>query len=556
MLSKEELQMVEEFRNTLENEKRPLLAKWKKIAPYIGIAYGDWGNDPNNVKYPEYQNTDSTMMTASKTLADGIEGYACSNNMDWFDFEVVDYGKTEDGRQNDPRLVQSLFQKGKKGVYQILAEADFYDEARSVFRSGCDLATGVMTMSFDKTKGRCRYTTTHLKDVLPSCDEYDEVDSVMRYVYLTKKQAQRFFGKDTELPQAIKDCEKPLEKFCFINFVAPVVNWDFNIQGDGDMFSIWYYEKDTERTLKEERIPLKNFACWRYSRPIYGGTWGVDSPGMMAYPMAHFLNILIEDYITLSELQAKGIWKKTKGLSVNFKAGAINELEANQDFGQVAPNGDLSWLQLQIDHYRKVINEMYNTDLFLVLTQNIERTKTATEVSGIENEKNNLMAAFFTRLAREFLEPVVMWTFQTALMNKMIPDVTLEEIKVLETLDFRVKFVSPSFRAQEKAFELTSTMQWMNDLISLAQVKSEILDRFDWDRFAELDHQIRHAKAELLVPMDKAEKVREARAQAYAEELNRAKSADALGQLGDAYQKFSKAPEQGSVAQALVGGGR
>lgn len=554
MLTKDDIQTIEELRRTLENEKAPVENKWKKIAPYIGTAYGDWGHDPNNIKYPEYENTDSTMATASKTLADGIEGYAFSNNMEWFDFDVVNGGKDEAGNDNDPRLIRSLLEKGRKGVYHALADADFYDEARSLTRSTCDMATGVMTMSFDKRKSKCRYTTIHLKDVLPICDEYKDVDSLIRLVYLTKKQAEAFFGEDTEMPQVIKDCAKPLEKFCFVNFVAPVVNWDFNIKGEGDYFSIWYYEKDTEKTLREERISRPNFACWRYSKPIYGGTWGVDSPGMLAYPVAHFLNILVEDFITLGELQAKGIWKKTKGLTVNFKAGAVNDLESNQDFGQITPSGDLTWLQAQIDHYRSVINDTYNTDLFLVLTQNIERTKTATEVSGIENEKNNLMAAFFTRLAREFLEPVVMWTFFTLLMNAQIPDVTLDEIKVLKSLDFKVKFVSPAFRAQEKAFELTSTMQWLNDTMGLAQVHPEVLDRFDWDRFIELDHEIRHAKAELLVPLKDAQKVRAERAQAQAQQMQQAQQADALNTLGDAYQKFSKAPEGGSATEALMGG--
>ena len=557
MLNREEIQTIEDLRNSLEAEKTPMLNKWKKVGPYIGTAYGDWGHDPNTVKVPDYQNTDNTMSTASKTLADGIEGYAFSNNMEWFDFEIVNPGTDKKtGKANDPKVIKSLLEKGRKAVYQILAEADFYDEGRATTRSACDMATGVMIMSFDKKKGKCRYTTAHLKDVLPICDEYKDVDSLIRYVYLTKKQAERFFGEDTEMPQTIKECKKPLERFCFINFVAPVVNWDFKISGDGDYFSVWYFENDIERTLKEERFNIPNFACWRYSKPIYGGTWGVDSPGLLAYPVAHFLNILVEDFVTLGELIAKGIWKKTKGLRVNLKAGAINEVEQGQDFAQMTPQGDLSWLQYQIDHYRQVINEIYNTDLFLVLTQNIERTKTATEVSGIENEKNNLMAAFFTRLAREFLEPVVMWTLQTALMNALVPDVTLEEIEVLETLEFKVKFVSPAFRAQEKAFELTSTMQWLNDIMGLAQVHPDVLDRFDWDRFVELDHEIRHAKTELLIPVDAANQTRAQRAQAQAQLMQQAQQSDALNTLGDAYQKFSKAPEGGSAAETLIGGNR
>lgn len=509
-MTKEDLSVLTGLLKDVEAEKEEFIRLWKNICKYIGLAYGDWSKDPNSIKLPEYENADTTASNASKILADGVEGYAFSSNMEWFDFAIKHIGE-----ETDEKLARSLLEKCREGIYKIFAESDFYDDSRGFVRSGADLATAVMNFSFDKKKDRFRYTTKHLKDVFPVSNEYGEVESMFTLVYLTRKQAINFFGEDA-VPKEVKDNKSVKDKHVFVNFVGPVLDYDFEVSGDGDYMSVWWYDKDPEKVLKEERMSDKGFACWRYAKPVYGGTWGVDSPGMISLPVMHFLNILVEDFVMLGELQAKGHWKKTKGLKVNFKAGGVTELESGQDFAYVGASGDLSWLQAQIEHYRQVINENYNTDLFLVLTQNLERSKTATEVTGIENEKNNLMAAFFTRLAKEFLEPVVMWTFKTALLYAKIPGVTVKEIETLKDLDFEIQFTSPTYRAQERAFLLTSSLQWVNDTMALAQMHPDVMDRIDWDRLIEIDHKVRHASSELLVSKEDADALRTARAQANA----------------------------------------
>lgn len=375
----------------------------------------------------------------------------------------------------------------------------------------------------------------------------------MRYVYLTKKQAEKFFP-GVELPKPIAECKKPLERFQFVNVVTPAVNWDFDVPGSGDYVSIWYSEDDRERTLREDRLDDMPFAVWRYSSPMYGGTWGVDSPGQISLPAMHFLKLLMEDYITLGEMVAKGHWKKTKGLKVNFKAGGVTDLEAGQDFGWVNATGDLSWLQATIDHYREVINENYQTSLFLVLTQNLERTKTATEVAGIEAEKNNLMASFFARLANEFLKPTVMWVAKQILRLGLMDDITEDELRVLGEIDYDIAFVSPMFRAQEKAFELTSTTQWIQDVMGLSQVRPDVLDKVDWDKFVDIDHRIRHAKADVLVGSDEANAVRTQRAQAQAQAMAQQQQGQQALDAAKVYDALGKAPQGGSAMAQMMGG--
>lgn len=552
-ISKEDLVIIETMRKELVKERTPFEPQWKEISKFIGLAYGDWSGDGTLriQKAPEYDNCDVTAAIASRTMADGIEGYAFSPSMEWFNFEIETYNR----KIPNYNVAKKLLEKTTQAVYRELAASNFYDEARGVIRSGGDLGTGCMIFAFDKEKSRLRFQVQHLKDFFPISNQYKEIDGLMRFVYMTKKEAIAAFGEE-KLPDVVMDCEKPLERFEFINFVAPVVNFDFDLQGNGDLFSIWYSPKDTEHTCLEERISGANFCVWRYSIPVYGGAWGVDSPGQISLPAMRFLNLLIEDSITLSELIAKGHWKKTKGLHVNFKAGGVTELEAGQDFAYVGSSGDLSWLQEHINHYREVINDNYQTNLFLVLTQNIKQQKTATEVSGIQNELSNLMSSFFTRLAHDFLEPVLLWCFKTVLLYGKVPELTAEEIDALEDLDIKVQFISPMYRAQERAFGLANSLQWMQDIANMAQLHPDVLDRVDFDQFVDIDHRIRHAKEELLVKQEVAQQARAKRAQAQAAQMQAEQESQQADQIGKIYKDLSSGMDPNSAAAALLGGAR
>ncbi|MFA6934577.1 MAG: portal protein [Sphaerochaetaceae bacterium] len=546
-MTKDDLSTIDQMIKDLENEKQPFLRNWKLIAQYMGLAYGDWSHDPNSHEVQDYQNIDTTAAVASLLLVEGIEGYAFGSTTDFFSLELM--AMDEGG---DESLAKSALQKIQSAIYRQLADSNFYDESRCLVRSGEDMGTGAMVFSFDAAKSRYRFQTLHLKDLLPIQNRYKEIDSIIRYVYLTRREAADFFGED-KLPQALKDCKKPLERFAFVNLVGPVTDFDFDIKGEGDYISIWLFEKDLEKTLREDRISSKNFAVWRVNIPTYGGSWGVDSPGQISLPTMHFLNLLLEDLITLSELIAKGHWKKTKGLSVDFTAGSVTELESGQDFAYVGASGDLSWLQEHVTHYREVIESNYKNNMFLANELNLKRTKTATEVEGLQNELSLRMSSFYTRLAQEFLQPVIMWMFTQVLLHKQV-NLTKEELLQLDKIDLKVSFVSPAFRAQEKAFDLASSTTWMNNVFAIAQVRPDAIDKIDIDKYIDISHRILHAKQELLVKTDDAAKIRSARAEAQAKAMQQAQKQEEAKNLGSLYDQLGKAPEQGSAASALMGG--
>lgn len=552
-MDKQDLIEIQKIQQELEDEKSSYKSQWKDIMKYMGTAYGQdipEGNKRTGITppAPNYILTDTTASTASDTLANGVEGYACGTSLQWFDYgvESVNENATDE-------VVKSLLEKVKKVAYLWLQKSNFYPTFRQVIRSGCDLGTGGFYFTMDRKKGLPKFKAFNLDDIETITNDFGEIETLFRKIYLTKREAIRYFGEEKiDKIKTIKNCKDPRERFVFHQMISPVVNWDFDINGDGDWLSIYWSEDAPNKTIKEERLRYKPYAIFRWEEPIFGGNWGVDSPGQLALPAMRFVNLLVEDMIVLSELVAKGHWKKTKGLKVNFRAGGVTELESGQDFAFQQATGDLSWLAEHISYYRAVINDIYKVNLFLTLTMNIDRTKTATEVAGLTQEREVLMQSFWSRLANQIFEPLHEWLFMQICLSGDLRDITNDELAAIEEMDLKIDYISPAYMAQKRAFELGPTLQWISDLLQLSQVNPNILDKINFDAFANIDHNSRNAKIETLISDEDANKARQIRAQLQSQANDRQLNEQTLGNLATAYDKLTKAPEAGSIAETMT----
>lgn len=552
-MDKQDLIEIQSIQKELENEKSSYVTQWKDIMKYMGTAYGQ--NIPESNKRtgitppaPNYLLTDTTASTASDTLANGVEGYACGTSLQWFDYgvESVNENATDE-------VVKSLLEKVKKVAYLWLQKSNFYPTFRQVVRSGCDLGTGGFYFTMDRKRGLPKFKAFNLNDIETITNEFGEVETLFRKIYLTKREAIRYFGEEKiNKIKTIKQCKDPRERFVFHQMISPVVNWDFTVPGDGDWLSIYWSEDYSKDTIKEERLRYRPYAIFRWEEPIFGGNWGVDSPGQLSLPAMRFVNLLVEDMIMLSELVAKGHWKKTKGLKVNFRAGGVTELESGQDYAWQQATGDLSWLAEHISYYRAVINDIYKVNLFLTLTMNLDRTKTATEVAGLSQEREVLMQSFWSRLANQIFEPLHEWLFMQICLSGDLRDITNDELAAIEEMDLKIDYISPAYMAQKRAFELGPTLQWVSDMLQLSQVNPNILDKVNFDALANIDHNSRNAKIEALISDEDANKARQIRAQLQSQANDRALNEQTLGNLASAYDKLTKAPEAGSIAESMT----
>ena len=112
------------------------------------------------------------------------------------------------------------------------------------------------------------------------------------------------------------------------------------------------------------------------------------------------------------------------------------------------------------------------------------------------------------------------------------------------------------FLTQKRNLELAPSLQYAQDLAALAPIFPTILDNFNPDAFARLDHKARNAAPEVLPDEKSIQDARNARAQAQAAEMQREQALQDADAMGNLYQKTAKAPEAGSPMAQGSGNGQ
>lgn len=222
-------------------------------------------------------------------------------------------------------------------------------------------------------------------------------------------------------------------------------------------------------------------------------------------------------------------------------------------YDQQTPNGgirsmfdvrlDLNHMLVDIQDVRERIDRAFYVDLFLMLATQDGRM-TATEVIERQEEKLLMIGPVIERMTNDLLEPLIDITFHQMLEVGALPPPPPE----LYGSDLQVEFVSILAQAQ-KAVGITSTQQWMGDLVQVAQTRPDVLDVVNFDAWARKTAHMRGVDNELLVDEASVQRLRDARAKAEAAQEQMAMMREGAGAVKD----LSTAPvDQGSALDAIL----
>jgi len=548
-MDKKQLDKLESVKKALASGKSIYMTKWQELAQFLGVSFSNWSGDATSEKLADTANvTDSTADEAGDLMASGIQGYACGASNAWFTMAF------EDEDNSKKSSLSGALKECERHLYKQFAKADFYTSSFSATLSNVHLATAIIWMEENPQRNQPSYTVLHPRDCNIMENAAHEVDVLFRDFWLTQEEAIEEFGDS--LPAEIKNGKDPMQKFQFTNYVGPRSKFDMKdaVPGKKDFISVYWQTGRTRSTLKEEEYDVKPFAVWRWSRPIFGGAWGADSPGMKQLSNIKQLNGLIEDKTRLSQLQAQPYGKKTRGLKVNLVPNGFTELGPGEDFTVMRFQGDLSWTESLIKDLQQRIRSAYYSDYFLILSSTIEQRKTATEANGLQEEKSVIMSSFFSRMGAEFLEPVIEWTFQNELKHGRLPWLAKFQESEIVGKEIRIDFVSQLAKTQERATRHAPNQAYMSQLIQLMQVFPEA--RYKVDVMAYLDDVAKDYGTDdkIVVGTAKAKKNAEAVAQAQLQQAQQQQQLDQLQQLGGAYKDLSQDTGEDSVMRKIQEG--
>lgn len=233
------------------------------------------------------------------------------------------------------------------------------------------------------------------------------------------------------------------------------------------------------------------------------------------------------DYQTKPPLQAP---TSMKNREVETLPGGVSYVDAASPTGGIRTafevRLDLSHLLADIQDVRERIRGSFYADLFLMLASSDRTNMTATEVAERHEEKLLMLGPVLERLHNELLDPLIEMTFSRMLEAGVVPPPPQE----LQGMELNVEFVSMLAQAQ-RAVTTNGIDRFVGNLGAIAQMKPDVLDKFDSDSWADAYADVLGVDPSLIVPSDKVALIRQQRAQA----------AQAQGQMAAAQQSAATA---------------
>ncbi|MFY8163618.1 MAG: portal protein, partial [Brevundimonas sp.] len=203
-------------------------------------------------------------------------------------------------------------------------------------------------------------------------------------------------------------------------------------------------------------------------------------------------------------------------------------------------NLNLQYLLNDIMDCRERVRGAFYADLFLMLANAGPNTRmTATEVAERHEEKLIMLGPVLERLHNELLAPLVDTTFTRMVQAGIVPPAPQE----LQGMDLNIEFVSMLAQAQ-RAIGTNAVDRFVGNLGAIAQMKPDILDKFDQDEWADVYADMLGIDPALIIADKDVALVRQARAQAMAAK----EQAAVMQQQSQTVKNMAQAPTGGANA--------
>jgi hypothetical protein len=530
----------------LKAERATWFAHWQEITTYLLPRQGRYFRQDHNKGWKRNNSIfDNTGTRALYTLAAGLMGGLTSPARPWFRLGV-----------DDPDLMKSAAVKdwlstATTAMLDVFARSNVYRALSSMYLELGSFGTAAAIVVedyenvihlFPLTAGEYCIATDWKGNV---CTLYREFEKPVGEIV-------KEFGYDncSTQVQNLYDRGSLDQWIPIVHAIEPRADRD---AAKADALNMpWksvYYELSgrEDKTLRESGFKRFNVLAPRWD--VAGGDIYGNSPGMEA--LGDIKQLQQEqlrksqgiDYMTNPPLQ----------VPTNLKNRDVDRLPGGVTYRDSSGNGDkiesmfdvrldMNHLLADIQDVRQRIRGSFYADMFLMLQNDVDTRKTATEVAELHEEKMLMLGPVLERLHNELLTPLIDITFDRMMEAGILPPPPEE----LQGQDLNIELVSMLAQAQ-RAIATNGVDRFVNNLVALAQSKPEVLDKLNVDYWADTYSDMLGVDPKLLVPEDQVQAIRQQRAQAQAQ----AQQAAAMEQAAGAANKLGNTPTQGGTSTGL-----
>ena len=495
----------------LRSERATWWSHWQEVTTYLLPRNGRYFQQDRNKGHRRHNSIyDNTGTRALRTLGAGMMAGATSPARPWFRLGTAD---PELNRYTPVKLWLNDVTERMQLVFQ---KSNTYRTLHSIYEELGAFGTAGSIILPDPKTAIHHYPIT-IGEYAIATDYQGRVNTLYREFQKTVGEVVREFGynKCSTSVKNLYDRGSLDQWITIIHAIEPRDDRERDFKKKDNMnmaYKSCYFEigGDGEDVLRESGY--KEFPAVIPRWGIAGGDIYGNSPGMEA--LGDIKQLQHEqlrkaqgiDYQTKPPLQVPSYMKNR---DVDSLPGGVTFIDGQQGKIETAfnVNLNLNHLLADIQDVRQRINGSFYADLFLMLANATDTRMTATEVAERHEEKLLMLGPVLERLHNELLDPLIDNTFNRMVEVGLVPPAPEE----MQGMELNVEFVSMLAQAQ-RAIGTNSVDRYVNSMGMIAQMKPDVLDKFDSDAWADGYADMLGVDPKLIVGGERVARIRQDRA--------------------------------------------
>ena len=518
----------------LKDERSSWIDHYREISEHVLPRSGRFLTADRNKGDRKHNSIyDSTGTRALRILAAGMMAGMTSPARPWFRLT------TSVPELDESAAVKRWLADVTRMMQMVFAKSNTYLAFHSIYEELGAFGTGASIVLPD-FQGVVHHHKLTAGEYAIATDSRGVVDTLYREFDMTVGQMVAEFGKDAVSPSVLGMYDRgSYDKWVTVTHaIEPRRDREAGKRDSKNMpWRSVYFESggNDDKLLRESGFKEFPALCPRWMTSggdIYGNSPAMEALGdIKQLQHEQIRKAQGIDYKVNPPLQLP---TSMKGRDADTLPGGVSYYDAANPGGGIRSafevNVDLSHLLEDIRDVRERINSAFYADLFLMLANGANTQMTATEVAERHEEKLLMLGPVLERLHNEILSPKIDMTFTRMVEAGIVPTPPEE----LQGMELNVEFVSMLAQAQ-RAIATNGVDRFVGNLGAVAQIKPEVLDKFDADRWADAYGDMLGIDPELIVPGEKVALIRQARAeqqQAASQSALMNQGADTAAKLG------------------------
>ena len=449
---------------------------------------------------------DSTPLLAVRNFSSGMMSGATSPATNWFKVRIRDYG--QEGNYEVKtwcNSVETLFR-------DIFNSSNLYRVLPSVYKQLGVFGISVLGLINDEnTILRCQLLPIGSYRIAKN--QKGDVDTICRVYMETAKNLYDKFGEENvskEVLNAIQS-NRYEELFEVVHFVEP--NKDYmpdSVWAEDKAFVSVYYEFASSENKFLSKSGFDKFPYAVFEAEVNGeDVYPCECPGVNALPdVKQLMSMVIDEGKAVKKMISptyKGPASLKNKKMIDAPAAFIEEDENGRGLTPIYEvNPRVLEVDSIIDKLKESIKEIFYNDLFAMILNTAERSRTATEVNELKEEKMVLLSPLLQQI-HNGLNQIIDWVFQECIQLNILPEAP-EEI-MGENMD--IEFVSTLAQAQ-KAVKISAMERFTTFTINLAQTLDPALkNKLNANKIVDDYADYANISPEQIVPTEEVEKLKQ-----------------------------------------------